>query len=126
MNESEATAVLVALFALRCIAPLLITLGIGYLMNRMVDRWEAEEARKRQQTPQPEVLPQPEVGGLKLPTIPVPCWVFRKCTEEQKAGCPAAQQPGIPCWLARMRAEGLLPSNCPDCPIYEGAAAAAD
>jgi hypothetical protein len=43
MNEFRATAILFAFFALRCIAPLLITLAIGYAMNRIVNHWEAED-----------------------------------------------------------------------------------
>jgi hypothetical protein len=110
------------MFALRCIAPLLLTLGIGYLMNRMVDRWEAQEAEemaaKPPEVPDPAISPAPAVN---LPTIKIPCWILNNCDETVKADCPACKQPGIPCWLARLRAEGALPENCPDCPIYEDA-----
>ena len=43
MNEIETTTVFFAFFALRCIVPLLLTLTIGIAMNRLVDRWQAEE-----------------------------------------------------------------------------------
>jgi len=43
MSESEGTAVLVGLFALRCILPLAITLAFGYVMNRLVERWQDED-----------------------------------------------------------------------------------
>ena len=43
MNEISATILLVFLFALRCLLPLVITLAIGYLMNRLVEHWQAEE-----------------------------------------------------------------------------------
>lgn len=117
MEETQATAILVLMFALRCIAPLLITLAIGYLMNRLVDRWEAEEALdETQDVPVPAAPPSP---GIRLPTVTVPCWILRNCTEAAQADCPARKQPGIPCWLARLRAEGTIPETCPDCPIYE-------
>lgn len=119
MEESEAAGVLSLMFALRCVAPLLLTLGIGYLMNRLVDRWEAEEtAVEPQAVPEPVVSPAP---AAKLPAIAMPCWILKNCDEAAKVDCPAHKQPGIPCWLARLRAEGSLPENCPDCPIYEDA-----
>ena len=117
MEETQATGVLFLMFALRCIAPLLLTLGIGYLMNRLVDRWEAEEALS-QEAPAPAVSPGP---GIRLPSVTVPCWILRNCDEVAQADCPARKQPGIPCWLAHLRVEGALPENCPDCPIYEDA-----
>ena len=119
MEETQATGVLFLMFALRCIAPLLLTLGIGYLMNRLVDRWESQEAVDEvQDVPVPAVTPSP---GIRLPTVTVPCWILRNCDETAQADCPARKQPGIPCWLARLRVEGALPHNCPDCPIYEDA-----
>lgn len=119
MEKTQATAILILMFALRCIAPLLITLAIGYLMNRLVDRWEAEEAREEDQDdPVPATAPSP---SIRLPTVTVPCWILRNCSEVAQADCPARNQPGIPCWLARLRAEGAIPETCPDCPIYEDA-----
>jgi hypothetical protein len=41
MNEFLAVAILFVLAALRFLAPLIIILGVGYLMNRSCDRWEA-------------------------------------------------------------------------------------
>lgn len=43
MNETVAATTLTFLFVLRCLLPLLITLAIGYVMNSLVDRWQAEE-----------------------------------------------------------------------------------
>ncbi len=122
MEETQATGVLFLMFALRCIAPLLLTLGIGYLMNRLVARWESEEAVvEGQDVPVTAVTPGP---GIRLPTINVPCWVLRNCDESAQADCAARKQPNIPCWLARLRAEGILPHDCPDCPKYKDAMAA--
>ena len=117
MEEPQAAGVLFLMFALRCIAPLLLTLGIGYLMNRLVDRWDAEEEQVEQvDVPQPAPARSPAIA---LKTINVPCWILRNCDESVRADCPACKQPGIPCWLARLRAEGKLPEGCPDCEIYE-------
>jgi hypothetical protein len=118
MKETQATGVLFLMFALRCIAPIVLTLGIGYLMNRLVERWQAEDA-----TAEAHEVPEPVVGpaapSAKRPAITVPCWILRNCDEATMEDCPAHKYPGIPCWLARLRAEGSLPESCPDCPIYE-------
>ena len=41
MNEFMATTILLVLFSLRFLVPLAATIGIGFLMNRICDRWEA-------------------------------------------------------------------------------------
>lgn len=48
MNEFQAMGVMILLFALRCLLPVVLMFGIGYLMNWLVDRWQREdEARQR-------------------------------------------------------------------------------
>ncbi|HEX6384473.1 MAG TPA: hypothetical protein VF177_07370 [Anaerolineae bacterium] len=42
MNELSATAILLALFALRFAFPLLLTLGSGRWLNRLYERWQVE------------------------------------------------------------------------------------
>jgi hypothetical protein len=91
VNASQGTAVLSFLFALRCVLPLLITLTVAYLMNRLVDRWEAEERAKSQHLP------------------------------DRHQYCPTYKQWGSLCWLARLRREGTLPAECAACPIYHKA-----
>jgi hypothetical protein len=123
MEEAQASGVLFLMFALRCIAPLVLTLGIGYLMNRLVDRWEAEESQREDTVaPIPATIPvaaSTTPSGSGRPAITIPCWILRNCDEVAQADCAARKQPSIPCWLARLRAEGQLPDGCPDCEIYE-------
>jgi len=118
MSESEGTAVLVALFALRCILPLAITLAFGYLMNRLVDRWQEEDYASQEgfEETEPSVI-QPS-SGIQLPTVTIPCWILRNCDETKRDNCAAHKQPGIPCFLARLRSDGIMPTDCPDCEIY--------
>lgn len=120
MDELRATGVMILLFALRCVVPLVFTIGLGYLMNRLVDRWEAEEELARQQKPeiglQPAVTAEEKQSGIKIP-----CWVLRNCDPEKRENCSAYQQRQFPCWVARIRSDGALPSNCPDCPVYNEA-----
>ncbi|MBE2223437.1 MAG: hypothetical protein IAF02_17995 [Anaerolineae bacterium] len=137
MNEFEATGVMVLLFALRCVMPFVLLMGVGYFMNRMVDKWErdalAQEAKEREATPESQpgqIFPdkpgitQPAFAKStveKQPALQVPCWLIKKCDPATRADCAANQQRGKPCWVARLAVEGALPSGCPDCPIYQAA-----
>ncbi|MFN2188683.1 MAG: hypothetical protein ACK2T3_07955 [Candidatus Promineifilaceae bacterium] len=118
MSESEGTAVLVALFALRCVLPLAITLAFGYLMNRLVDRWQAEDASREQESPETDEMIPVLPKGMRLPTIDIPCWVFNNCEESIVKDCVAYANPSIPCYVARMQADGKLPKRCANCEIY--------
>jgi hypothetical protein len=117
MDEVQSSLVLTALFALRCVAPFAFTLAIGYLMNRLVDRWQAEDEAEQQGAVVRPAAAMPSEEN-RLPVRTIPCWLLRRCDAEKRASCPAANQPGLPCWLARMRVDGSLPEDCPDCPIY--------
>lgn len=121
MNGFQATAVMVALFALRCVAPLVLMVAIGYLMNRLVDRWEAQDAAQAA----PASVPLPVLPAQQAEVRPssIHCWVFRNCDEAARNECVAFKNPAIPCWLARLRVDGKLPAACAGCPLYldEGA-----
>ena len=60
MNEFQATAVMVALFALRCVLPLALLVTIGYTMTRLANRWEAQE---KTQPASGSAIPLPMAGG---------------------------------------------------------------
>ncbi|HZD11848.1 MAG TPA: hypothetical protein VE553_10945 [Candidatus Binatia bacterium] len=121
MNDFQATVVMIGLFVLRCIVPLLLTVALGHLMNRLLDRWAAEEAQHGDGT----LVPLPSTEGPSVPPAPaselspsLSCWLLRNCSDEQRANCPAYRRQGIPCWQARLIAEGRLPEGCPTCPKY--------
>ncbi|MCZ7666225.1 MAG: hypothetical protein M5U34_02770 [Chloroflexi bacterium] len=133
MNGYEATGMMVLLFALRCVAPFVLLMGIGYFMNRMVDKWERDALAE-------EAVPEPQSGQIfsekpgiaqpafvakssldKRPAIQLPCWMTKQCDPATRAECAANQQRGKPCWVARLAAEGVLPLDCPDCPVYQAA-----
>jgi hypothetical protein len=118
MSEIRAAGVLILFFALRCILPLMITLAIGYLMNRLVDRWEAEEAA-RQEVDGGTQIAVAAAGATRPESGKLPCWLVRSCDPEKRENCPAYQNPSLPCWIARMLAEGSRPASCPDCPVYD-------
>jgi hypothetical protein len=124
MNEFQATAVIVVLFALRCVVPLVLLIAIGYGMNRLVDHWEREDkARSVAQPPIP--LPMAARTPTEAPKSKIPCWVFNNCDEKKRDACPAYANPSVACWLARLRAEGRVPAKCAGCALYTGAPALA-
>lgn len=111
MNEFQATAVMIGLFAVRCVLPIALTLGIGYAMNRWVSRAEAQEAAAKE-PPAPVGIP------IMAMEERLPCWVLRNCDEATRSHCPAGKGV-VACWVARLRVEGTLPAGCADCPLYE-------
>ena len=44
MNEFQGTAIVMALFALRCVMPFVLMLALGYGMKRLVRHWDGEGA----------------------------------------------------------------------------------
>ena len=112
MNASEATFTMVLLFALRCLVPLALMIGIGYAMNWMVDRWEAEAVTEGKLN-----VGMGEVTAVSAKSTSS-CWSFKQCDPELRKDCPGFTQQIIPCWLARTRAEGTLPEECASCPLY--------
>lgn len=117
----------VGMFLLRIGVPLLITLALGYALSRLDARWQAEAdaARRAEQAarrqPTPGLLwPRPTMAASALSTeiAGAPCWSVKGCGETQRQACPAFRQPSLPCWMARWRTEGAIPSGCPDCTLY--------
>lgn len=112
MNELQASFVMIALFALRCILPLAFTIAAVHLMNRLLARWEAAE-KAPQPAPVPSPLPAPAPRSISLA-----CWILNNCSEEERARCAAYRRQNIPCWQARLIEEGILPDRCATCERY--------
>ena len=124
MNDFQATAVMVALFALRCVLPLALLFAIGYTMTRLANRWEAQQKTP----PAGASIPLPMAGAESpavVAALKVPCWVLKNCDETKRAHCPASRNPSLACWVALSWAEGRLPAKCANCPRYTGAPAVA-
>lgn len=108
-------AIILGMFILRLGVPLLITLGIGAWLRRLDAKWQAEALTQRDAVQiQEEVVVEPEPVGVDEQ----PCWILKNCPETVRLRCPAFQQPGLPCWLARRRAEGRLPLECYQCELF--------
>jgi hypothetical protein len=131
---------------LRFGVPLLVVIGIGYLLKRLDRRWEAEAWAEQAKakaaevpTEQPSVpAPRPAVPARTpvpapvLPFIPPPVRetprpqpgmtvskTSQRGSDATKAKCGASQQPGKPCWQARFDAEGAIPEECVGCDIFQ-------
>lgn len=118
MNEFQATTVMVALFALRCVLPIVLLAAIAYGMKQLVRHWEKEEAAAPR--PQPSIALPMAARPERPPKLSIPCWVFNNCDDDTRKRCPAfIHQPAL-CWLARLAAEGNVPAQCADCPLYTG------
>lgn len=116
MDKFTGTLVMILLFTLRCVIPLVLTLLIGRAMNRLVDKWEAEEAARKKE-PEP-IIPVAVSTPLQQPglTASVRCWVFRDCG---RTDCAAYQNPNLLCWKMKTEENGRLPDICQQCAYYE-------
>jgi hypothetical protein len=138
MEGLSSSLMIVLLFVLRLGVPLLITLAIGYGLGRLDAKWQAEAEAERQAAAQAQaaaVQPQPRPAGLAAAAyqfpgrqpMPVgvmagpPCYSLKGCSEAMQAACPATRQPAVPCWAARLGAEGQLPMECKGCQLYNPA-----
>jgi uncharacterized membrane protein YraQ (UPF0718 family) len=107
----EGVLVVVGMFLLRLGVPLAITLAVGYWLRRLDARWEAEAQAQWEQEEAPA-----ELKALK--TTEQPCWETKGCDEASRAQCPACKLWDIPCWVARLRATGRLPTECFNCELF--------
>ncbi len=111
------TVAIAALFVLRIGVPLAIMGLIVWWLRRLDARWQAE-AEARQATGKVEAG-QLAPARMKAPiAAQTPCWVAHNCSPATCAVCAACKEPGFPCWMARLRAEGRLPGKCYGCAFF--------
>ena len=100
MNEFQAIAVTMALFALRCVLPLALLFAIGYAMTRLANRWESQE---KGQSASGAAIPLPMAGAespVVASALKVPCWVLKTAT---RPSAPAARRRATRRWRAGWR-----------------------
>lgn len=96
------------MFFLRVGLPLLIVMGIGYL----IQRWLEPRAVKEQFEGMIRSAQERATS-----TAQRPCWEVKNCPPDKRAACAASQQPDIPCWLSRQIAGQPLPEGCAACGV---------
>lgn len=117
MSSISEIVAIVGLFVLRVGVPLAITGFIVWSLHRLDARWQAEaEARQAAaDVSAGRVAP----ATLKAPqAAAAPCWQLRNCSEAGRVNCAACKEPGLPCWMARLRADGRLPGPCYGCALF--------
>ena len=116
MQQLEAGLIVLGLFLVRLGIPLAVIAAVSYWLRRVDARWAAEASayqRSQAWAGQPLTL-----SVTQKPAMDPPCWERRGCSPFQQAQCAAGQQPCLPCWLARLRQEGRLPSGCTTCALF--------
>jgi hypothetical protein len=94
---------------LRIGLPLLLVMGIGYLIQRWLEPKAVHE--------QFEGMVRSAQEQRAASAATKPCWEIKNCSAEARATCAAAQQPDIPCWLARQIDGQPLPEGCATCMV---------
>ena len=117
MTPIPETLALIALFIVRLGAPLAITVLVTWGLKSLDARWQAEaEARQASAIVN---AGKAQASAFKAPqAAQTPCWKLRNCSQPRQAACAACKEPGLPCWMARLRAEGRLPSACYGCALF--------
>lgn len=119
MNEFQATAVMAALFALRCIVPFALMLAMAYGMRWLVRYWDRQAAAGPRPSIPLAMAPQAAADAA------VPCWVSNHCDEKARAACPAYANQTVACWMAWLLNSGQVREKCAGCAYYTGSPALA-
>ena len=107
----------VGIFILRLVIPLAIMLAVGYWLRRLDAKWQAEARARSEASPRrPVDMAEPQLEFFRV--IEPPCWVQKNCAEEVYTQCPAFKARDVPCWLARYRADGAIPTKCYRCHLF--------
>jgi hypothetical protein len=117
MTLINETFTMIALFVLRLGVPVAVTILVTWGLRRLDARWQAEA--EAQLASQGVAIGRFLPAELKAPLAKEkPCWTVRNCTESQRSCCAAAGDSSLPCWMARLRADGRLPGGCYGCILF--------
>lgn len=117
MNVILETLALTVLFVLRLGIPIAVTVLIAWGLRRLDARWQAEAAA--QQSSRAVAAGDLDAAAITSPlAAEQPCWELNNCAEVQRGNCPACAALDIPCWMARLRADGKLPARCYGCALF--------
>ncbi len=103
---------LLAMFALRLGIPVVGTILICHVLDRLSVRRAAQLANERR-------LRQKTAGQAQQVVRALHCWEIKRCDPETMEACPAHQRPNLPCWLALQLAGVQLSDECHSCAMYD-------
>jgi hypothetical protein len=117
MNIFTETLALTLLFLLRLGVPIAVTGAIVWGLRRLDARWQVEaDAQRASRAVAAGLLSSPATTS---PLAAVrPCWQHNNCPPEKRQHCAACALTDIPCWMARLRADGKLPARCYGCTLF--------
>ena len=85
--------------------------------DRLTRCWQAEAAAH--QTSRAVAVGALDATAVMSPlAAEKPCWNLNHCSEGQRGNCPACAALDVPCWMARLRADGKLPARCYGCALF--------
>ena len=99
--------VIAGMFFLRIGLPLLLVIGIGYLIQRWLEPKSVHEQFEGMVRSAQE----------RATADQQPCWQVKNCSAELRAECAAYKQADVPCWLSRQIAGQPLPEGCAACQV---------
>ena len=95
-------------FVLRFGLPIMVTIVICKLFQKMDLRWMVESKAYREKAGIADMMPA------------IRCWAFNDCSEEKKKECHAYQNKNIPCWQLFRSQTGELKEDCLGCGVFRG------
>lgn len=117
MDQLSEVIAIAGLLVLRVGVPLAITGLITWGLHRLDARWQADAEARQAAAAVSAGRVQPQ--AFKAPqAVATPCWQLRNCSEAKRSGCAACKEPGLPCWMARLRSDGRLPAPCYGCALF--------
>ena len=102
MLQADGTLYLAGLF-LRFGVPLGLTIILAWLLRNMDLRWMEEGE------------PSVESNRIENKELSEICWIVHNFVKDDGVELEAQET----CWKVRMRFEGILPSECLDCEIFQ-------
>lgn len=100
--------VITGMFFLRIGLPLLLVMGIGYLIQRWLEPKVVKEQFEG-------LVRSAQERQAAISTAPQ--WRLSASSASKHAACAAGLQTDIPCWLARQIAGQPLPQGCTSCEV---------
>jgi len=107
MEPLSGTLMIVGWFLLRFGLPLVVTITICWLLQKLDNRWQNDSLESKE-----------PVHIRKLTTI-MNCWLYHDCPKKQRLQCTAYQNPDIPCWQHFRSSDGNLKNRCVVCPVFK-------
>lgn len=117
MNIFTEALALILLFILRLGAPIAVTAAIVWGLRRLDARWQVEADAQRASRAVAAGL-APATAAMSPLAAERPCWQHNNCPPEKRQHCAACAPTDIPCWMARLRADGKLPARCYGCALF--------